>query len=218
MLEKDPVVGAKRVCAAGLRPGFCETFDLPRSIVHCDPRTIALHDAGGRRYEVNVGTSAHTTTREELDGTIAEYARAEGASIRTNALFRGFEREGDRVVVEYADLRSGERRKIRARSVFLAQGATARLEGSSDFAYGAWAQGLITCYQYRVYPDRPAINETYQTLEMHYYRSERGRSVIGWMFPKRDHLSIGLGIGAKVPGAELREELDASKATGKTDG
>ena len=25
VLERDPVVGAKRVCAAGLRPGFCET-------------------------------------------------------------------------------------------------------------------------------------------------------------------------------------------------
>ncbi len=213
VLEKDSVVGAKRVCAAGLRPGFCETFDLPRSIVHCDPRTIALHDADGRRYEVNVGTSAHTTTREELDGTIADFARSEGANIRTNALFRGFERDGDRVVVEYADLRSGERRKVRARSLFLAPGATARLEGSSDFHYGAWPQGLITCYQYRVYPDRPATRQTYQTLEMHYYRSQRGRSVIGWMFPKRDHLSIGLGIGAKVPGAELREELDAFLAT-----
>ena len=27
VLERDPVVGAKRVCAAGLRPGFCELFD-----------------------------------------------------------------------------------------------------------------------------------------------------------------------------------------------
>ena len=35
-----------------------------------------------------------------------------------------------------------------------------------------------------------------------------GRNVIGWMFPKRDHLAIGLGIQAKVPGAELRAELD----------
>ena len=27
-----------------------------------------------------------------------------------------------------------------------------------------------------------------------------GRNVIAWMFPKRDHLSIGLGIQAKVAG------------------
>ena len=31
--ERDPVVGEKRVCAAGLRPGFCENFDIPREIV-----------------------------------------------------------------------------------------------------------------------------------------------------------------------------------------
>ncbi|HMD02975.1 MAG TPA: hypothetical protein VKG44_08420, partial [Candidatus Baltobacteraceae bacterium] len=46
-------------------------------------------------------------------------------------------------------------------------------------------------------------------LEMHYYLSRAGRNVIAWMFPKRDHLSIGLGIGAKVAGKELRAELDA---------
>jgi len=33
------------------------------------------------------------------------------------------------------------------------------------------------------------------------------------MFPKRDHLSIGLGIQAKIPGAELRAELDEFLAT-----
>src|SRR6202011_5209591 len=43
-----------------------------------------------------------------------------------------------------------------------------------------------------------------------YYVSARsGRNVIAWMFPKRDHLSIGLGIQAKVAGAALRAELDA---------
>ena len=30
VLERDSVVGAKRVCAAGLRPGFCERFGVPR--------------------------------------------------------------------------------------------------------------------------------------------------------------------------------------------
>ncbi len=45
---------------------------------------------------------------------------------------------------------------------------------------------------------------------MHYYRSPlSGHAVIAWMFPKRDHLSIGLGIQAKIGGAALRAELDA---------
>ena len=48
VLERDAVVGAKRVCAAGLRPGFCEEFDLPRSIVHLDPPRIALHTGSGQ--------------------------------------------------------------------------------------------------------------------------------------------------------------------------
>ena len=44
---------------------------------------------------------------------------------------------------------------------------------------------------------------------MHYYVTAAGRNVIAWMFPKRDHLSIGLGIAGKFSGKDLRAELDA---------
>ncbi len=209
VLERDPVVGAKRVCAAGLRPGFCEDFDLPRSILHCDPPIISVRGLSGRRYDFATAGNAHTTTREELDGTIAALARNEGARIETQTLFRSYTVEGDRTVVEYAELRSGERKKVRARSVLLAQGSSARFGPGSPLDYRAWSDGLITCYQYRVYLDRPAIEETYRTLEMHYYLTEGGRNVIAWMFPKRDHLSIGLGIAGKYSGKDLRAELDA---------
>ncbi|MEO6991365.1 MAG: NAD(P)/FAD-dependent oxidoreductase [Candidatus Baltobacteraceae bacterium] len=213
VLERDPVVGSRRVCAAGLRPGFCEDFDLPRAIVHCDPPTIALHGPTGRRYDFPIGP-AHTTTREELDGTIAALAREAGAEIKTSALLRSFQTQNDRTIVEYADLVTGLRHEVQARSVFLAQGSSARLEERSPFGYAAWPAGLITCFQYRVYLDAPATPQTYQTLEMHYYVSPAsGRNVIAWMFPKRDHLSIGLGIQAKVQGKELRAELDAFMPT-----
>jgi flavin-dependent dehydrogenase len=213
VLERDSVVGAKRVCAAGLRPGFCEDFDLPRAIVHLDPPTITLTTVK-RTYAFQVGPS-HTTTREELDGTIAALAGREGAEIRTSTLFRGLRRERDGVVVEYADTKAGTRRAIRARSVFLALGSSARLdEVDTRFRHTGWNAGLITCLQYRVYPERPAVPRTYSTLEMHYFVSPRsGHNVIAWMFPKRDHLSIGLGIQAKIPGAGLRAELDAFVAT-----
>ncbi len=208
VLERDAVVGEKRVCAAGLRPGFCENFDLPQSIVHCNPPLISLRGLSGRPFLFPIG-KAQTTTREELDGTIAALARGEGAEIVTSALYRGYVRDGERTIVEYADTRSGERKKVRARSVLLAQGSTARVPEQSPLAYPAWSSGLITCYQYRVYLERPAIPETYQMLEMHYYLTSKGRNVIAWMFPKRDHLSIGLGIAAKLSGQELRAELDA---------
>jgi flavin-dependent dehydrogenase len=208
VLERDPVVGAKRVCAAGLRPGFCENFDLPRSIVHCDTPTLTMHGLSGKRYEFDVGT-AHTTTREELDGTIASLARAEGVHIATSTLYRGYVRDGDATIVEYADLKNGGRKKVRAKHVLLAQGSSARFDAGSPLEYDAWQAGLITCYQYRVYLDTPAIDATYKTLEMHYYLTETGRNVIAWMFPKRDHLSIGLGVAGKCSGKELRAELDA---------
>ncbi len=206
VLDKDSVVGAKRVCAAGLRPGFCETFHLPRSIVHCDTPRLALFDSHFREYEIFFGPG-HTTTREELDGTIASHAAAEGACVRTASLFKSLRREGARIVIEYADLRSGERRALAAKNVFLAQGSTAKLE-DGEFAYDRWQEGLVTTLQYRIYLQRPATAIAYQTLEMHYFPTQDGRMTVAWMFPKRDHLAIGLGVMGKMPGAQLREELD----------
>ena len=206
VLDKDSTIGAKRVCAAGLRPGFCEIFDVPRSIVHCDTPRLALFDTRLREYEVFFGPG-HTTTREELDGTIARLAAEEGAQIRTSSLFKRFRREGPRIFVDYADLRDGQQRTIAARNVFLAQGSTAKLE-DGEFAYDRWQAGLVTTLQYRVYLDRPAAAIAYQTLEMHYFPTQDGRMTVAWMFPKRDHLAIGLGVMGKMAGALLREELD----------
>lgn len=207
VLERDPVVGSKRVCAAGLRAGFCADFDLPASIIHCNPSVLAAFGLSGRRYDFPIGVG-HTTTREELDGSIAESARAEGAVIRTRSLFRSLERAGARTIVEYADLASGERRRVRARAVFLAQGSSVRIDEGAPLGYPQWKDGLIACLQYRVYLERPAVAAAYEALEMYYYVSTLGRAVVGWTFPKRDHLSIGLGVGPKVDGKELRAELD----------
>lgn len=206
VLEKDSVVGAKRVCAAGLRPGFCETFDLPRSLVHCDTPRLALFDPAGKEYELSI-VPGHTTTREELDGTIGGLAAREGASVRTSALYKDFRRDGDKLIVEYADLTTGTRQQIATRNIFFAQGSTAKLE-ESEFAFSDWTNGLVTTLQYRVYLDRPANAIAYQTLEMHYFATQDGRMTVAWMFPKRDHLAIGLGVMGKMPGAQLRDELD----------
>lgn len=209
VLERDGVVGQKRVCAAGLRPGFCGTFDLPESLVHCYTPRLALFDCDGFEHEIFFGPG-HTTTREELDGTMAALAADAGADIRTRALFRTIRRDRGEHIVEYADLAAGERKRIAARHVFLASGATARLDDASfgALAMPQWARGLMTTLQYRVYLDRPADAIAYRTLELHYYRGDCGRQIIGWMFPKRDHLAIGLGVMGKMDAALLRAELD----------
>jgi geranylgeranyl diphosphate/geranylgeranyl-bacteriochlorophyllide a reductase len=209
VLERDPVVGERRVCAAGLRPGFCETFDLPRTIVHCDTPRLALFDSTGCEYDVAFGPG-HTTTREELDGTMASLATREGAEIRTRSLFRGLRRENGRVVVEYADLVAGVRRSISARHVLMAPGATAQIEVPSfgAIAWQEWRDGLLTTLQYRVYLEEQAAAIAYRTLELHYYSARDGRQIVAWMFPKRDHLAIGLGVMGKVRAELLRAELD----------
>lgn len=210
VLERDVTIGAKRVCAAGLRPGFCATFDLPGSLVHCDTPRLALFDARGGEHAIAFGPG-HTTTREELDGTMARLAVSSGAEVRTGALFRELRFASDgRIVVEYADAAVGVRRSISARYAFFATGAHARLDSQAfgRLAMARWRDGLMTTLQYRVYLDRPAAPIAYKSLELHYYPARDGRQIIGWMFPKRDHLAIGLGVMGKMAGAALRAELD----------
>lgn len=210
VLERDAVVGRRRVCAAGLRPGFCDAFDVPRGVIHCDTSRLAFFDANGKEYEVAFGPG-HTSTREELDAALAQLALREGAAIRTQALFRTMRREGERVIAEYADLATGQRRQVAARWIFFAVGATAQLDapGFGRIAMPDWRTGLLTTLQYRVYLDRPAAAIAYRTLELHYYSARDGRQIVAWMFPKRDHLAIGLGIMGKVQAPLLRGELDA---------
>lgn len=209
VLERDSVIGSKRVCAAGLRPGFCGVFGIPQSVVHCDTPRLALFDASGVEHEVAFGPG-HTSTREELDGKMAELAAAEGAQIRTRALVRALRREGGRVVVEYADRISGDRRSVVAHNVFFASGATSQLEAPAFGRLGwqSWRDGLLTTLQYRVYLDEAAAAVAYRTLELHYYAARDGRQIVAWMFPKRDHLAIGLGIMGKIGIESLRAELD----------
>ncbi|MFN2527208.1 MAG: FAD-dependent monooxygenase [Candidatus Baltobacteraceae bacterium] len=211
VLEKDAIVGVKRVCAAGLRPGYCTTFDLPTELIHFNTPRMALFDEEGDCHAFPVGP-AHTTTREELDGTMAQFAQQAGAHVRTQALYRAHRVERDRTTVEYADQQSGIRKKIRARNVFFATGATARLERDEQFAFPKWEDGLLTCYQYRVYLERPAEPVAYSTLELHYFRAANGRQIVAWMFPKRDHLTVGLGVMGKMPGKALRAELERFQA------
>ncbi len=210
VLERDAVVGRKRVCAAGLRPGFCDTFNLPREIVHCDTPRLALFDPAGAEYEIRFGPG-HTTTREELDATMADLAARDGAEIRTRALFRAIYRERTHLTVEYADLAAGERRRVAARCVFFAPGATAQIEGPSfgNLPMPTWRAGLLTTLQHRVYLERPAAPVAYRSLELHYFAARDGRQTVAWMFPKRDHLAIGLGVMGKFGGEALRYELDA---------
>jgi flavin-dependent dehydrogenase len=182
---------------------------LPRAIVHCDTPRLALFDASGVEYAVDFGPG-HTTTREELDAKMAELASSEGAQVRTRALFRAACRERGRIVVEYADLGASVRRRVETRYVFFAQGATAQLDAAAfgRLAMARWRNGLLTTLQYRVYLERPALPVAYETLELHYYTARDGRQIVAWMFPKRDHLAIGLGVMGKIRADLLRAELD----------
>ena len=100
----------------------------------------------------------------------------------------------------------------------MAAGATARLDDApfGRLAMRDWRAGLMTTLQYRVYLDKPAVPIAYRTLELHYYVGQNGRQIIGWMFPKRDHLAIGLGTLGKMDGETLRGELERF-AAGVTD-
>ena len=163
--------GRRRSASAppGLRPGFCEDFDVPRAIVHFDAPGHRAPRRQRKRYDFPVGP-AHTTTREELDGTIAELARGGGRGDPHVA--RCFVARADRRRRRRGVCRrhSGERRTVTARHLFMAQRLERAVRGRVRSRTRRGATGCITCTNTACIPERRAAAAAYHTLEMHYYR------------------------------------------------
>lgn len=137
----------------------------------------------------------YLTQRRRLDTFLAEQAWAAGALFRDGAPVRGVERNTDHVVV-----RAGAE-VYRGRTLVAADGAngpTARLAG---LAVPRW---LAVALEGNVTPSADFPGAWADTFGMDIGGIPGG---YGWIFPKLDHLNIGVG-GRYSVGPTLRSRLD----------
>ena len=143
-------------------------------------------------------TFAYMTRRSRLDTLLAEKATEAGAVFRQRESIKSVERCGGRVTVRT----SGN--VYRGRILVAADGAngmTAAMSGVSrplDYQYGLAIEGNIN-------PGNTVLAKWNKAIGVDFGRIAGG---YGWLFPKEDHLNIGIG-GYEYTGPQLRTQLKA---------
>ena len=137
----------------------------------------------------------YLTQRLHLDSFLLDRALDAGATLRQRAPVREVERYSSHVVVRTADETFEGRALVAADG---ANGSTARLAGMDPaLIHGIALEGNVT-------PRGPFPKEWEDVLGLDVGSIPGG---YGWIFPKGDHLNIGLG-GWKYVGPSLRERLE----------
>ena len=132
----------------------------------------------------------HMTRRAPLDLALAEAARAAGARVAARCALERAELAPDHVRLETA------RGPLRARLVIAADGAT----GSTARAAG-WTEPLASVPALDAEVDgagRGCSRALPTALDSISARLPGG---YGWIFPKADHLSVGVGVFTRSGGA-----------------
>ena len=137
----------------------------------------------------------HLTRRSRLDALLAEKAMEAGAVFRQRTLIRSIEHGGDGVTVRTSD------EVFHGRVIVAADGAngvTAKMSGMEppDHHYSIALEGNISPRDGVPKKWEHAIGIDFGTMEGGY----------SWLFPKGDHLNVGLG-GYKQVGPKLRTGL-----------
>jgi len=196
VLERS-VFPRSKPCAGGLTEGAIRLLgDDVECLTH--DVAMALRIASGS-VGVRWSTGAplvRTTTRSELDTLLAERASEAGARIRFGVALRGVRSFADSVSVVTGD---GE---FTGRYLVGADGPRSAVAA----AVGYGRQPLCGGAYVRSFPAEQRSLERFKGA-VHFHPSATSRGY-GWIFPKRDHLNIG--IYSQLPlGGERLDDLSA---------
>lgn len=137
----------------------------------------------------------YLTQRSRLDAFLAERATAAGATFREGAGVRAVERAPAHITV-----RAG-REAFEGRTLVAADGVNGQTAKLAGIQTRRW---LLAALEGNAYPEDgfPRAWETAMALD-----GDAIPGGYGWLFPKGDHLNIGVG-GWQVHGAQLRARLE----------
>jgi len=197
VLEKAAFPRSKP-CASGIsaRGLAALGFDID-TIVHDRVDTIRVDLGSGTvvRWRGDESVLA-TTTRRELDTLLARRAEAAGARVDFARRVRSVLVEGDTVRV---DTGTGF---VRSRFVVGADGPRSGVRRSAGLEPPRHGGGIYV----RCFPDDPARLDPHRgTITFDLQAARRG---YGWIFPKRDHLNVGVYSQRPLSG-RLRRRLSA---------
>ncbi len=195
MIERE--VCKPKPCGGAVPPAAFAEFDLPhhlidRKILHCrvlspSDRDVSFPVAGTQPSENDYVAMVR---REVLDGFLRQRAQQKGATLITGNVLRLYITH-DGVEAVYRDAQKKEH-IIQAAAVIGADGAYSTVAKFLGLRPAPDSVGL----QERVAlpPEQMARWET--TADM-YLGGDISPDFYGWVFPKGDHVAVGVGVGRK---------------------
>ena len=162
---------------------------LPCDVLECAPTRARVTVRGTSPVEIDTGAvAAWTTMRDRFDSRIVAEALRAGAQLRDGCAVHG--------IADNQLFSAGE--TVTARVIVAADGAPSRLAAALGLPSGRRQTPAIEA-EVRVAPE---VLAAWQTTVLFDFAAAPGG--YGWVFPKADHLSIGLrSLYQKVGG--LRE-------------
>jgi len=201
LIERETLPRYK-TCGGGVVPRAAGLMGIDiASAVQRVSRVIELHVPGLAKQVVEHDGEAliYMTMRDTLDALLTESAVAAGVTLHAGCSVTGLEQHDDRVMLATDD------GPIAARYVLAADGAksmVAKLAGWSE------TRRFAPALECEVRVDEPTMQRLGQATRFDF---DFIRGGYAWVFPKREHLSIGLGRLREAAGnlnAGLRRYLD----------
>ncbi len=182
-------------CGGALSPRVAELLDFPwREIVRDTAGRVDCHLGPGRRVSVEYGEPvAYLVERDDLDSLLARRAAALGAEVREDSPVTGVELAAEGVTVATG---TG---KYRGGLLACADGVHS-LAARRTGLYGSRRLGVTLAAE--LVPKDPERFRGRMVIDL-----GACRGGYGWIFPKGDRLSVGLGSFGRV--ADLRSLLSA---------
>jgi digeranylgeranylglycerophospholipid reductase len=200
LLEKDPVPGTSTVCGGGMHIEVPRYASLPDHVIERQFRACRLV-VNGKTREWHFATTQYVTVkRSELDRYMADRAVKAGASLRTSALVN--EVRASAGILRYQETDTGRLHEAAAEVFIFA-------DGPNSLAFRT-IPGLTPARAVRwvgVEYDLAARPGEFDALEI---MLDKRRLPFGyyWVFPKSDHVNVGLIRWATAGGPPLRGMLD----------
>ncbi|NDJ51904.1 MAG: geranylgeranyl diphosphate reductase [Chloroflexi bacterium] len=194
LLERD--LSWVKPCGGALPPVAFDEFDIPHRLISRKVRTAEIHSPTERTTAIRVAglkdrpnDFVAMACREDLDPFLRGRAVQNGAQLIEGKL-TDLTVDDDGVTVAYTAKADGSKQSLRVEAVIGADGAystVAKLLGLERLPY-------CTAIQERIALPPSQMERWHDTAAL-YLGPDVSPDLYAWVFPKEDHVAVGLGAG-----------------------
>ncbi len=181
-------------CGGAIPPLVVSEFGVPAEIIDCRMRYTSVYSPTNRETEIEVVGSTPTdhdyigmVRREVFDNYLRQQAARAGAEV-IEAKVNSIQVTDSGVRATYTE--RGKEKQIEADLVIGSDGAYSQVAK----AVGAPRVPQAVAMQYRIALPESQMSEWRERAEL-YLGQEVSPDFYGWIFPKHDHVSVGVGAG-----------------------